>query len=184
MTALVLGACTPRLTTHGYVPDPDALQRIEPGVHNELEVAQFLGTPSTTALFGQSTWLYITERTEAYAFLEPEVVDQRVVAIAFNDAGVVSEVDEYVLGRRLPGRSSNPANTNIWQAAWPAGTAPGQHVGRFAGQDEAPRRSPIPGVLIGSTALSSTIRKTPRCLAKHRGVFFRPYVKDINIVSI
>lgn len=145
VTALVLGACTPRITTHGYVPDPDALQRIEPGVHNELEVAQFLGTPSTTALFGQSTWLYITERTEAYAFLEPEVVDQRVVAIAFNDAGVVSEVDEYVLA---DGYLVDPVTRETPTYGKQLGLLEQLlgNVGRFAGQDEAPRRSPIPGV--------------------------------------
>ena len=97
LVAGALTACSPRITTHGHVPDPEALARIQPGVYNELEVAQFLGTPSTTVLFGEPTWLYITERTEAIAFLEPDVVDQRVVAIAFNDTGVVSQVDEYVL---------------------------------------------------------------------------------------
>lgn len=92
-----LGACQPRVSNHGYVPDPDALARIEPGVHNKLEVAQFLGTPSTTALFGEETWLYITERREEFAFFKPEIIDQQVVAIAFNDVGIVDSVDQYVM---------------------------------------------------------------------------------------
>ncbi len=98
-TALVggLAACEPRISTHGYVPDQEVMDRVEPGVHNRLEVAQFLGTPSTTALFGAETWLYITERREEYAFLKPEIIDQSVIAIAFDDRGVVQEIAGYSL---------------------------------------------------------------------------------------
>ena len=95
--ALAAAACQPRISTHGYVPEPEELARIEPGVHNRLEVAQFLGTPSTTAMFGEETWLYITEKREEFAFFKPEIIEQQVVAIAFNDAGVVNTVDEYLL---------------------------------------------------------------------------------------
>ncbi len=90
-----LGACEPRISTHGYVPDTQVLDRIEPGLHNRLEVAQFLGTPSTTALFGAETWLYITERREEYAFFRPEIIDQSVIAIAFDDRGIVQEIAGY-----------------------------------------------------------------------------------------
>jgi outer membrane protein assembly factor BamE (lipoprotein component of BamABCDE complex) len=141
----VLGACTPRITTHGFVPDPEALDRIQPGVHNEVEVAQFLGTPSTTALFGQPTWLYITERTEAYAFLEPEVVDQRVVLIAFNDSGVVTEVDEYIME---DGYLIDPVTRTTPTYGKELGLLEQLlgNIGRFAGQDENPKKhtSPIP----------------------------------------
>ena len=99
--ALGSWSCQERVSTHGYVPDPEAVARIEPGVHNRLEVAQFLGTPSTTAMFGEETWLYITERREEFAFFKPEIVDQQVVAIAFDDSGVVDSIDEYLLADGL-----------------------------------------------------------------------------------
>lgn len=92
-----LAACEPRISTHGYVPNEQILSRIEPGLHNRLEVAQFLGTPSTTALFGAETWLYITERREEYAFFHPEIIDQSVIAIAFDERGVVQEIAGYTL---------------------------------------------------------------------------------------
>ncbi|MBC6439478.1 MAG: outer membrane protein assembly factor BamE [Rhodospirillales bacterium] len=98
---LATSACEPRVSNHGYVPDPDTLARIEPGVHNRLEVAQFLGTPSTTTLFGAETWLYITELREEYAFFEPEIVDQNVVAIAFDDSGIVQEIANFSLENGL-----------------------------------------------------------------------------------
>jgi outer membrane protein assembly factor BamE (lipoprotein component of BamABCDE complex) len=98
-TALLAGlaACEPRISTHGYVPNQEVMDRIEPGVHNRLEVAQFLGTPSSTALFGAETWLYITARREEYAFFKPEIIDQSVIAIAFDERGVVQEIAGYTL---------------------------------------------------------------------------------------
>lgn len=99
--ALSVGSCQERISTHGYVGDPEAIARIEPGVHNRLEVAQFLGTPSSTAMFGEETWLYITEKRREFAFFKPEIVEQQVVAIAFNDSGVVDAVDEYLLADGL-----------------------------------------------------------------------------------
>ena len=99
--ALSVWSCQDRISTHGYVGDPEAIARIEPGVHNRLEVAQFLGTPSTTAMFGEETWLYITEKRKEFAFFKPEIIEQQVVAIAFNDAGVVDAVDEYLLADGL-----------------------------------------------------------------------------------
>jgi len=93
--ATALAACEPRISTHGYVPDPEAVARVEPGVHNQLEVVQFLGTPSTASLFGEPTWLYITERREEFAFFKPEIISQDVVAIAFDNRGVVVEVASF-----------------------------------------------------------------------------------------
>ena len=94
-TALLLAACEPRVSNHGYVPEPEQLARIELGVHNRLEIAEILGTPSTAALFGPDTWLYITERREEHAFFAPEIVDQSVVAIAFDDDGVAQEMASF-----------------------------------------------------------------------------------------
>ncbi len=144
VVAGALVACSPRITTHGHVPDPEALARIQPGVHNELEVAQFLGTPSTTVLFGEPTWLYITERTEAIAFLEPDVVDQRVVAIAFNDSGVVSQVDEYVLA---DGILVDPVTRKTPTYGKELGLLEQLlgNIGRFAGQDLEQSGVKVPG---------------------------------------
>jgi outer membrane protein assembly factor BamE (lipoprotein component of BamABCDE complex) len=104
---LVACGCQTRVQDLGYIPDPDALAQIKSGVQSKVEVAQLLGTPSTTAMFGEETWLYITARREAYAFFKPEITEQDVVAIAFNEAGVVDSVNSYVL---KDGVAVNPVN--------------------------------------------------------------------------
>lgn len=92
-----LGACSPMIHTDGQVPDPVKLASIEPGVQTRDEVRKLLGTPSTVSIVDENTWYYITKRTSTLAFLEPEVVDQRVVVISFDDTGVVRGIQQFGL---------------------------------------------------------------------------------------
>jgi outer membrane protein assembly factor BamE (lipoprotein component of BamABCDE complex) len=76
----------------GNLPDPAKVAQIQPGVTTKETVTQLLGTPSSVATFSDKTWYYISRRTEQLAFFDPDVVDQQVVAIGFDDGGVVRNV--------------------------------------------------------------------------------------------
>lgn len=93
MAALLLGACTPRIQTHGNLPDPDRLADIKPGQISRDEVEEILGSPSSIALFDKETWYYVSERTETSAFFAPEVKERKVIIVKFEPNGVVSSVD-------------------------------------------------------------------------------------------
>src|SRR3546814_9029860 len=86
LLATALAACTPTLTVHGQVPEPEKLQAIEPGVTSRSEVEQALGTPSTRSMFEDDVWYYMSEKTETVAFFHPELIERKIVAIQF-DAG-------------------------------------------------------------------------------------------------
>ena len=94
---LVLVACAPITNQRGNLPDPDLLSQIEPGAQSRDDIANLLGSPTNIASFGSETWYYISTQTETIAFYEPEVVDQRIVAIAFDDDGMVASVRTYGL---------------------------------------------------------------------------------------
>ena len=85
-------ACTPMTESQGNNLDPELVKGIKPGLHNRAQVSRILGTPSSTATFDRNIWYYISKRTERLAFFEPEIVDQNVVVVIFNDDGMVSEV--------------------------------------------------------------------------------------------
>jgi outer membrane protein assembly factor BamE (lipoprotein component of BamABCDE complex) len=96
--ALVLSvatACSPRIDQRGNRPDEDQVVLINPGVDDKNRVAELLGTPSSISTFGDRTWYYISRRTETTAFFEPELMDQQVLAISFNDEGVVDNMRVY-----------------------------------------------------------------------------------------
>ena len=90
--ALALAGCETVVDVRGYVPDDESLSKIEVGQQNKDDVRELLGTPSTIGLFGDETWLYISRRTSSFAFLSPKTLDQKVVAIVFDEKGSVTDV--------------------------------------------------------------------------------------------
>jgi outer membrane protein assembly factor BamE (lipoprotein component of BamABCDE complex) len=84
-------------TQHGYVVTPIALEQIPPGSSKD-QVLIALGSPSTTANYGNDVYYYISQtRRRAAAFLPEKVVDQRIVAVYFNDKDEVERVANYGL---------------------------------------------------------------------------------------
>lgn len=92
-----LAACQPRIDTRGNLPDVDNVLKINPGEDGRDQVEDLLGTPSSIGTFDDRTWYYISTRTETVAFFKPEVVDQEVLMVKFDDAGVVSDMKVYGL---------------------------------------------------------------------------------------
>ncbi len=95
--AVGLGACAPEMKTHGYTPIPEALARIEPGVDTRSSVQTKIGRPSHRSAFDESGWYYVSSVVEHYAFYEPKVVERTVVAVTFDEADVVAEVNTFGL---------------------------------------------------------------------------------------
>ena len=55
-----------------------------------------LGTPTTTSSVGTGdAFYYISSTTKQVAFLAPEEVDRRIVAVYFTRSGMVERVAEY-----------------------------------------------------------------------------------------
>ena len=94
---LAATACSPTIENRGYVPDAEALDRVKPGGQTRGDVAELLGTPSSVTPFSDDTWIYIQRKTSTLAFFEPRVLEQNVVVVDFDDAGVVRDVRRYTL---------------------------------------------------------------------------------------
>jgi outer membrane protein assembly factor BamE (lipoprotein component of BamABCDE complex) len=99
LACLALIGCVPQVSNHGYRLDEAALAQVEPGRTSRDEVLQLLGSPSSVTTFDGSVWYYVGQRTERMSFYQEQVVNQDVVAIAFDDAGTVSQVDRHGLDR-------------------------------------------------------------------------------------
>ena len=95
---LALGACGTftQTTHHGYILSQSALEQVPEGSSQD-QVRFALGTPSTTATFGNEVWYYISQTEERTAFLAPEIVEQRVLAIYFNSDNLVTQIANYGL---------------------------------------------------------------------------------------
>ncbi len=64
------------------------------------DVLRRFGSPSTRSAFGPETWYYIQSRKEAVAFLKPETTEQQVIAITFDNSGLVETFKDYSLKDR------------------------------------------------------------------------------------
>lgn len=128
-------ACSPMIENRGYVPDSAALDKIQPGSQSRNDVTELLGTPSSIAQFSDDTWIYIQRKTSTVAFFEPTVLEQNVVVVRFDDAGLVRDVHRYTLE---DGKFIDPVTRKT--------PAPGRelsfleqligNIGKFAGADQ------------------------------------------------
>jgi outer membrane protein assembly factor BamE (lipoprotein component of BamABCDE complex) len=95
--ALALSACQHHVDDLGYVPDPDEVSRIKPGLQGRDEVREILGSPSSASTFTDDRWYYISKKIQWVAFFTPDVLDQKVIEVDFDKDGMVSEVRNYSL---------------------------------------------------------------------------------------
>ena len=91
--ALLAGACSPRVSTHGNVPDSDKIAELAPGKQTRQQVQQMLGSPSSITAFGGETWIYVSHRTETIAFFRAETNERKVLAVRFDKNGIVEAVE-------------------------------------------------------------------------------------------
>jgi outer membrane protein assembly factor BamE (lipoprotein component of BamABCDE complex) len=96
--ASAIVSCAPTVDQRGNLPNPDKMAEIHAGSTTKDEVAKILGTPSSVSVFNNDkSWYYISRRTAQTAFFEPDVLDQQVYIVNFDDQGVVKAVDHKVL---------------------------------------------------------------------------------------
>jgi outer membrane protein assembly factor BamE (lipoprotein component of BamABCDE complex) len=93
---LSLAACGSLTTTYqrGYVFDEASLAQVPSGSSQE-QVLLVLGTPSTVATVSGEVFYYISQKSERTAFLQPEVTDQRVLAVYFDQSRRVERIANY-----------------------------------------------------------------------------------------
>ncbi len=92
LLAAVLTACEPTVANRGNILDADQLAEIKAGTSTREDVATKLGSPTQISTFDDKVWYYIGRQTEQYAFLDPEVVQQKAVEVRFDDKGVVTSI--------------------------------------------------------------------------------------------
>ncbi len=98
-SGIALGGCSSagigRTYTSGYVVSEESLKQIPVGASRE-KVELVLGTPSAVGTTGTRTLYYISQtRYQPASFMKPEIVDQRVLAVYFDDNDQVRDVAHY-----------------------------------------------------------------------------------------
>jgi outer membrane protein assembly factor BamE (lipoprotein component of BamABCDE complex) len=87
--------CTATRDFHGYLADQAQPSDVQSGVDTRSTVLARLGTPSTTSIFDDKLWVYMSSTRELLTFYYPKVVQRSIVAIQFDEDDVVSDVLTY-----------------------------------------------------------------------------------------
>jgi outer membrane protein assembly factor BamE (lipoprotein component of BamABCDE complex) len=100
---LALGAaaaCSQVQTYSGFRPERNDVELPDPqvGVDTRATVQQRFGSPSTTAVFDQTAWYYVSSTQERVAFYTPHITDRRVMVVRF-DGDTVAAVEKYGMER-------------------------------------------------------------------------------------
>ncbi len=90
-------ACAPIYRNHGYVPTPEELAELQVGVDTRDSVVEAVGTPSSSGVLQDSGYYYVTTRFRHYGARQPEIVSRELVAIRFDQRGVVRNIERYGL---------------------------------------------------------------------------------------
>jgi outer membrane protein assembly factor BamE (lipoprotein component of BamABCDE complex) len=97
LLCVMLAGCTGEQYQKGYILPPGALEQIPIGASQD-QVLIVMGTPSTVATLNGEVFYYISQRAERkVAFMNQQLIDQRVIAIYFDKNRQVIRLANYGL---------------------------------------------------------------------------------------
>ncbi len=111
---VLIAACSPVYRNHGYVPNDDELSQIKVGTDTRETLAPLIGRPSAAAILNDEGWYYVQSRWKYSGARPPKEIDRQVVAITFDDKGVVENVERFGLeGGKVVALSRRVTTDNI-----------------------------------------------------------------------
>lgn len=97
LVVLGLGACAATYSNHGYVPSDSELAELVVGVDSRATVDDVIGAPSSSGLLAGGDYYYVRSRVRNYGMFRPEVIERQVLAISFDEAGTIANIERFGL---------------------------------------------------------------------------------------
>ncbi|MEK0163084.1 MULTISPECIES: outer membrane protein assembly factor BamE [unclassified Phaeobacter] len=103
VAGLAVGACS-MYRKHGYVPSEELLSEVVVGVDTKDSVAETIGVPAAEGVLTDGGYYYVSTLMRRRGPSASKPVSRELVAINFNDQGVVTGIERYGLeqGRVIP----------------------------------------------------------------------------------
>ncbi|MDG1472394.1 MAG: outer membrane protein assembly factor BamE [Ascidiaceihabitans sp.] len=92
-----LTACAATYTNHGYIPPQEDLDLLVVGVDTKSSVEDSVGSPSSGGVLNDGGYYYVRSRIRSFGPTAPKVVERQVLAISFDTAGVVTNIERFGL---------------------------------------------------------------------------------------
>ena len=89
--------CTALYRNHGYAPTDEQLAEVLVGVDTRDTVSDVVGPPTAAGVTNGGGFFYVQSRFRLLGPFEPKEIEREVVAIRFDEEGVVSNVERFGL---------------------------------------------------------------------------------------
>lgn len=93
---MVVG-CTTLYQNHGYIPSDEQLAEVQVGVDTRDTVVNLIGPPSAGSVTDGDGYFYVQSRFRLLGPLKAKEIAREIVAIRFDDMGLVSNVEKFGL---------------------------------------------------------------------------------------
>ena len=90
-------ACTPIIRNHGYMPLAEDLALVEIGTDTRESLMTTLGPPVSGGVLSDSGYYYVASKFRHYGAFAPEEIEREVLAVSFNEAGIVTNIERFGL---------------------------------------------------------------------------------------
>ena len=97
LSLIAVTACTAQYSNHGYVPPQEDLAELVVGVDSRATVDDVIGAPTTAGVRSGGDYYYIRSRFREYGVKAPEVVERQVLAISFDEADQIKNIERFSL---------------------------------------------------------------------------------------
>lgn len=94
LTTILLAACDPIVDNRGFVNENVDTSDLVTGIHERADVVRVMGSPSAVSQYNDAEWYYIHVRKETTAFFKPEITDQSVTKVLFDEKGYLKEIQK------------------------------------------------------------------------------------------
>ncbi len=94
---IVLAGCSPTYKFHGYAPSEDEMADVIIGADTRETVEEIIGKPSSAGVLEDGNWYYVATKMEHRTYKAAKPVSREMVAVSFDEDGVVSNVERFGL---------------------------------------------------------------------------------------
>ncbi|MEM6373166.1 MAG: outer membrane protein assembly factor BamE [Pseudomonadota bacterium] len=114
VAALAVAGCTATFRNHGYIPPEEDLQELVVGIDTRASVEDVIGSPTAGGVLEGGNFFYVRSTVRTFGARRPEVVDRQVLAVSFDENGVLSNIESFGLeDGRVVALSRRVTNSNI-----------------------------------------------------------------------
>ena len=88
-------SCVNKKIVNGQIPDGEMLTKLRLNEDNKQVIDQLLGSPSFKGEFGDNSYYYFSTISDKIAFLEPDVIEQKIIQLKFDDKDILDKIYLY-----------------------------------------------------------------------------------------